>query len=181
VIHILTGPVHSGKTTFLNNIIPLLRGKNLKIDGYLSKALWENEEFIGYDLVDLRDHENYPFIRKEGSEKWERIGSFFFRPKTLDIAKKIIHRCGQADLFIIDEVGPLELNDKGIWPALMDVLTIPEQHLLLVVRDSILEDLIEKMQREDYMVYDIKKNKLPDRMEESLMKGLEKRKELGSE
>ena len=180
MIHILTGPVHSGKTTFLNNIISLLRDKNLKIDGYLSEAAWKNDEFIGYNLVDLENLRHYPFIRKMGEKEWQRIGPFYFLPETLDIAKKIILRCKKADLCVVDEVGPLELEDKGVWPALKDFLMTPEQNALLVARDSILKDLIEKMQKEDYVVYDIKKNKTPSRMVESLMRDLEKRKDMGS-
>jgi len=147
VINILTGPVHSGKTTFLKNSIPILREKNLGIDGYLSEAAWENKEFIGYDLVDLKENRHLPFIRKQGQQEWLRIGHFFFLPETLDIAKIIIRRSKKEGLCVVDEVGPLELKGKGVWPALEDVLMIPEQDLLLVVREAILKDFIGKMQR----------------------------------
>lgn len=175
MIHILTGPVHSGKTTLLKNTIPLLREKKLKIKGYLSKAIWKNEEFIGYNLIDLKDQEDYPFIRKQGSEKWERIGPFYFQPESLNLAKQIIRRCKETDLCVVDEVGPLELKNKGVWPALEDILMNPTPSVLLVARDSILKDLIAKIQRDDLVVYDIKKNKNPSRMVESLMQDLEKR------
>lgn len=176
VINILTGPVHSGKTTFLKNTIPLLRGRNFEIDGYLSEAIWKTKEFFGYDLVDLKDHRYHPFIRKQGQQDWQRIGLFFFLSETLDIAKKIIHRSKKADLCVVDEVGPLELTGKGVWPALKDVLMIPEQGVLLVVRESILKNFMEKIQRDDFVVYDIEQNKKPLSMAKSLMKDLEKRK-----
>lgn len=175
MINILTGPVHSGKTTFLKNTIPLLREQNFEIDGYLSEAIWKNKEFLGYDLVDLKDQRYHPFIRKQGQLDWHRIGSFFFLPGTLDIAKKIIRMSKKADFCIVDEVGPLELTGKGVWPALKDVLTIPEQDVLLVVRESILKNFMEKIQRDDFVVYDIEQNKKPLRLAESLMQDLEKR------
>jgi iron complex transport system ATP-binding protein len=177
VIYILTGSVHSGKTTLLNSIVALLADKNVKIDGYLSEAIWKNEEFIGYDLVDLKDQMHHPFIRKQGGEKWERIGPFYFQPETLDMAKKIIHRSKEADLCVVDEVGPLELKDKGIWPALKDVLETSGQNMLIVARGSILTDLIEKMQKEDILVYDIEQDIKPIRLVESIMQGLKKRRE----
>lgn len=175
MINILTGPVHSGKTTFLKNAIPVLRGRNFEIDGYLSEAIWKDKEFFGYDLVDLKDQRYHPFIRKQGQQDWQRIGPFFFLPGTLDIAKKIIRRSKKADLCVVDEVGPLELTGKGVWPALEDVLMIPKQDVLLVVRESILENFLGKIQRDDFVVYDIKKKKKPLRMAESLMQDLEKR------
>lgn len=175
MINILTGPVHSGKTTFLINTIPLLRGRNFEIDGYLSEAIWKDKEFFGYDLVDLKDHRYHPFIRKQGQQDWQRIGPFFFLPGTLDIAKKIIRRSKKADLCIVDEVGPLELTGKGVWPVLKDVLMIPKQDVLLVVREALLKNFMGKIQRDDFVVYDIEQNKKPLRMAESLMQDLEKR------
>jgi nucleoside-triphosphatase THEP1 len=175
VINILTGPVHSGKTTLLKNTIPVLREKNFRVDGYLSDAIWKNEEFMGYDLIDLKDHRYHPFIRKQGQQDWQRIGPFFFLPGTLDIAKKIIHRSKKADLCVVDEVGPLELTGKGVWPILKDILMFPNPHLLLIVRDSILKKFIGNIQRGDFVVYDIEQNKTPARLAESLSQDIEKR------
>jgi len=177
VINILTGPVHSGKTTLLKSTIPVLREKKFRIAGYLSEATWKNDEFLGYDLVDLEDHRNHPFIRKHGQQDWQRIGSFFFLPETLDLAKNIIHRSEKADLCIVDEVGPLELSGKGVWPALENILKFPHSHLLLVVRDSILDDMLDKIQREDFIVFDIEQKKKPLHLANSLLQGLDKRRE----
>ena len=152
----------------------MLKEKKLRIDGYLSEAVWEKEKFIGYDLADLKENRLFPFIRKEGQEEWEKIGSFFFLPETLDLAKKIIRRSKKEDLCLVDEVGPLELKGQGVWPALEDVLMIPEQDLLLVMRESIMKDFIRKMQRDDFIVYDIEQNKTPLRMVESLVQNLGK-------
>ncbi len=178
MINILTGPVHSGKTTLLKNTIPLLSEQNFGIDGYLSEAIWKDKEFFGYDLLDLEDQRYHPFIRKQGQQDWQRIGPFFFQPGTLDIAKKIIRRSQKADLCVVDEVGPLELKGNGVWPALKDILMTPEQDVLLVVRDSILKNFLEKIQIDDFVVYDIKKKKKPLRLAESLMLDLEKRRHL---
>ncbi len=152
----------------------MLKEKTLRIDGYLSEAVWEKEKFIGYDLVDLKENRLFPFIRKEGQEEWEKIGAFFFLPETLDLAKKIIRRSKKEDLCLVDEVGPLELKGQGVWPALEEVLMIPEQDLLLVMRESIMKDFIRKMQRDDFIVYDIEQNKTPLRMVESLVRNLGK-------
>lgn len=174
MINILTGPVHSGKTTLLKNTFPALREKKFRIDGYLSEAIWKNEEFLGYNLFDLMSYKYHPFILKQGQESWQKIGPFFFHPETLDLAKKIIHRSVKTDLCIVDEVGPLELSGKGVWPALEEVLTILQPHLLLVARDSILEKVLDKTQRDDFVVYDIEQYKTPLRMAESLILDLEK-------
>lgn len=176
MINILTGPVHSGKTSLLKNTIPVLRENKFRIDGYLSEAVWKSEEFLGYKLVDLGNHRDHPFILKQGQQEWQKIGSFFFLPETLALAKKIIRRSEKSDLCIVDEVGPLELSGKGVWPVLEDMLTLLHPHFLLVIRDSIVEKVLDKFQRDDFVVYDIEQNKKPLRMAKSLMKDLEKRK-----
>ncbi|UCE40978.1 MAG: hypothetical protein JSV17_16295 [Candidatus Aminicenantes bacterium] len=177
MINILTGPVHSGKTTLLKTIIPVLRGKNIRIDGYLSEAVWKDEKFLGYDLLDLKDQHQQPFIRKKGQQGWQRIGPFYFLPGMLDVAEKIIHRSKNENLCVVDEVGPLELKGNGVWQALEEILMIPEQGVLLVVRESILKDFLEKIQRDDFKVYDIGQEIQPIRMVESLMQNLEKRRQ----
>jgi nucleoside-triphosphatase THEP1 len=158
----------------------VLREKKIRIEGYLSEASWEKEEFIGYDLIDLKENRLFPFIRKQGREEWEKIGSFFFLPETLGLAKRIIRRSKKQDLCLVDEVGPLELKGKGVWPALEDILMIPERDLLLVTRESILKELVQKMRRDDFVVYDIEQNKTPLLMVESLVRNLEKKRNSGS-
>jgi nucleoside-triphosphatase THEP1 len=153
--------------------MPVLREKNLGIDGYLSESIWKNQELIGYDLVDLKDRRRHPFIRKQGQEEWQRIGPFFFLPGTLEAAKKIIRRSKKADLCIVDEVGPLELKGFGVWPALKGVLIIPELNALLVVRDSILKNFISIIQANDFVVYDIEQTKTRNRLTESLYRDIE--------
>jgi nucleoside-triphosphatase THEP1 len=178
-MHILTGPVHSGKTTYLKTIIPELREKKLQIGGYLSEAIWKNESLVGYDLIDLIENRHLPFIRKQGLQEWQRIGPYYFLPETLDIAKTIICQCKSSDLCIVDEVGPLELKGEGVWPALKDALEIPEQEILIVVRESILKDFIAKIQTDDFVVYDIEENKKSVGLAESIVQNLEKRRESG--
>ena len=175
MINILTGPVHSGKTTLRKKTILVLREKKFQIDGYLSEAIWNNEEFLGYNLFDLMSYKHHPFILKQGQQDWQKIGPFFFQPETLDLAKKIIYRSSKADLSIVDEVGPLELSGKGVWPALEEVLTFSQPHLLLVVRDSIVEKVLDKIQRDDYVVHKFEQKKKPPRMAESLVQNIEKR------
>ena len=175
MIHILSGPVHSGKTTLLKNTLSSLDTQNLAIDGYLSEALWEKNKFLGYDLFDLKIHRFYPFIRKEGKEQWEQIGPFFFLPETMAIAKKIIHRGQKAELCVVDEVGPLELAEKGVWPILKDSLILRTPDFLLVVRDSILNRFMEKIHRDDVVVYDIEGKITPSRMAGYLWQNFEKR------
>ena len=175
MINILTGPVHSGKTTLLKNILSSLEERNFPIDGYLSEAVWAQDDFLGYDLYDLKNHRHYPFIRKEGRKEWQSIGPFYFQPESLDTARGIIRRGEKAELCIVDEVGPLELEAKGVWPALGDVLTRLRTDYLLVVRDSILENFLARIEREDTRVFSIGEKNTHTFLKEKLLSDLRKR------
>lgn len=160
MIFILTGPVHSGKTTLLKKVACELKERSFEIDGFFSEAVWKNEERIGYDLFDLKKERAIPFIRKIGEKEWQRIGSFFFIPQSLAEAKKIILRCKDADTVVLDEVGPIELAGKGLWPALEKVIFNPLTRYLLVVRVNILEDFLKLLGKSEVKIFDIKNKEI---------------------
>ena len=155
MILILTGTVHSGKTTFLKRVVYELKKQKIEIDGFLSETVLENQEVIGYDLCDIKKEEAIPFIRKEGERDWQRIGPFFFIPQGLTRAKEIIFRGKESALLIVDEVGPLELGGKGLWPALKEVIFNPSKRSILVVRAGILEDFLALLGKSDVKVFNI--------------------------
>lgn len=164
MIHILTGPVHSGKTTLLQRVTAHLKSRNISAYGYLSLSIQENEDFIGYDLYDIKLETQTPFIRKEGDDHWQRIGAYFFIPETLDYAQSIILHADKSDMCFIDEVGPLELKGKGVWPALEKALDFPSTDYVLVVRDTILEGWVEILGQSCTRIFDISEKELFTKM-----------------
>ncbi|MBE0460023.1 MAG: DUF2478 domain-containing protein [Candidatus Aminicenantes bacterium] len=142
MLFILTGPLHSGKTTLLKNIVQVLENKNMRIDGFLSQAVNKNDDCIGYDLFDLKNKKSFPYMRKSGKDKWIQSGSYFLIQKGLMQAKKIISRKKDIDIFIVDEVGPLELSGKGLFPELEKLIREPVVPLLIVVQSRILESFL---------------------------------------
>ncbi len=177
MIYILTGPVHSGKTTLLKKITLELKHQRFKVDGFLSESLWDNQKIIGYDLLDLREDKSCPFIRKAGEKDWDRIGSFYFIPETLDLAKHIIKRAKKMDICVVDEVGPLELSGKGLWPALKEALSKSQPQYLLVVRITILKKFLSKIKREDVRVFDMEEKGMPTDMFKCLKAEREKKRQ----
>jgi nucleoside-triphosphatase THEP1 len=152
VVYILTGVIQSGKTTLLKQLVRLLKQKGINVRGHLSEAVHQNNEKIGYDLLDIKDGTFFPFLRMEGDEDWERIGHYFFMPLSLKKAEAILLGDPDAEVFIVDEIGPLELKGKGLWPALMEKLAQSSAKILIVVRKNILHDMIESIQKENQKV-----------------------------
>ncbi len=156
MIFILTGPIHSGKTTLLKEAVSRLKEENLKVHGFLSEVVLKSEKIIGYDLLDLEEENSIPFIRRAGEKEWEKIGSFYFIPQSLAEAAKIILRSGGADILVVDEIGPLEMTGKGLWPSLKQVIFEPRKNYLLVARANILEDFLKLLGKSKVRIFDIR-------------------------
>ena len=164
MIHILTGPVHSGKTTALKDMASQLISQNIDVAGFLSLYTEEKAHFIGYDLFDLVRETRTPFIRKKGHRSWQRIGPYVFIPESLDRAQNIIRRSPKADLCIVDEIGPLELEGKGLWPALKEVISLSAPDYILVVRETILDNWLKTLGDIQVQVFDISEKGLLSKM-----------------
>jgi len=141
VITILTGPVGSGKTSFLERNLPSLRGRHPNLDGYLSLRVLAGGETAGYDLRDLRSAGRISLLRKRGEADGFRVGPYVLLPRGLAAAEAIIRRGDPADLLIVDEVGPLELAGGGVWPALIGEILDRDRPALVVVRETLVDDI----------------------------------------
>ncbi len=173
MIFILTGPIHSGKTILLKKVVKGLREQQQNIDicGFLSEAVIEHQEIVGYDLIDLEEEKSIPFLRKEGKKGWDNIGSYFFVPQSLDKAKNIILQSEEDELLIVDEVGPLELKGKGLWPALKHVVFLPLRRSLLVMRLSVVKDFLRLAKKKELKIFDVRGIGVFSKMIDEITKG----------
>lgn len=136
---VLTGSVHSGKTTFLEGAVAGWKAAGLAVGGFLSVARPRTDLDQGYDLVDLKDGTSRPFLAHKGDPDWPHVGTWHFFPTVLEKAKSILCRDSDADFLIIDEIGPLELGGGGLWPAFVEALASGAR-CLCVVREGILDE-----------------------------------------
>ena len=170
MIFILTGPVNSGKTTFLKRIVEELKSQKFTIDGFLSEAILQNQEKTGYDLLELRSGKSIPLIRKSGRQEWQKVGPFFFIPEGLSWAKEIILRSREAEILVVDEIGPLELSGKGFWPVLEKVIFHRVQKFLFVLRRSALEDFLRSVAKIKVKIFDLEEEEVFSRLIEEIKK-----------
>jgi len=170
MVLVLSGPVHAGKTTFLERSLALWAARNLACDGFLSPAMTDAAGEAGYDLVEIGTGRRRPYLRRRGEPGAERIGPYVLVMETLERARSIIREARPSVPLVVDEVGPLELGGGGLWPALRDALKRPEETCLLVAREEILGGLAAALAPITPVVCDIRDPAVRERLESHLFR-----------
>jgi nucleoside-triphosphatase THEP1 len=138
---LLTGERQVGKTTVCKQVMELARGLGYDPAGVLAPALLDKDGLpIAYHALMVADGEQRLLARADGDLGGPRTGRYSF---DADVLSWMIGRLRGAisqscDLLIVDEIGPLELEQgEGLAPLLSDLSASGLPPLLLVVRPEL--------------------------------------------
>lgn len=153
-INILTGPIQSGKTTRLIAWVKYHR----QCAGILSPII--NKQRFIYSILsdDYRRLESIdnPIMRKDTI----KIGKYSFLQSTFQWARQELQAAIEKNphYLVIDEIGPLELSGKGLEPMVTRILQkykrTEKHHLILVVRENLLNEVISHYNLQDLYTTD---------------------------
>ncbi len=138
-IFILTGKIHSGKTTAVAEW-----SKTKKAGGILQPVI-NGERF----LVDLSSEEKFK-MNAENNEESISIGDYVFSASAFLRARSVLNNSfySDAEWLIADEFGKLEMNDAGLEPAVSELLLKVKntggKKLLIIIRDYLVNDFLKK-------------------------------------
>jgi len=161
-IIIITGDIHQGKTTFTRKLISNLKKNNINIGGFIAPASFTGTKHSGFKLFDIATSEEYELCSDTKKKGWLNYGRYYFNPDSIKKGNEILlHRnIDGKQLIIIDEIGPLEINDQG-WSSSIENLCreslIPQ---LWVVRRGIIDSVIRKWNTGDINIIDISQDTL---------------------
>jgi len=143
MVFILTGEVHSGKTSLLKKVIPLLQARR-RVTGYVCESVGEGDSIKGYDLVEIGGG-RFPFLRRGNPPDRQNVGPFFLEEEGMRQAERILGQASPGSLLIVDEIGPLELEGGGVRAALEKALSRKTGPVLVVIRQPLLDDLMASL------------------------------------
>lgn len=142
LIYILTGPIHSGKTSALRN---WCQGRN-DVDGLLSP---DDDSGTRY-FYEIAKGNSFAFeATASDAEPTITVGPFRFLTAAFERANRYLTEAAKgahSTYLVLDELGKLELKDKGLHEGAR--LLIPQfqesttRHLVLVIRDTLVEAAI---------------------------------------
>ncbi|MCW8849561.1 MAG: nucleoside-triphosphatase [Melioribacteraceae bacterium] len=138
-IKIVTGPIHSGKTTKLFKFI----NENKNIDGILAPIVNDKRRLYHISTKTIKDLE----VNQE-SRKTISVGKYHFLNESFDWANKLLLKGfkSNVDIIIIDEIGKLELRGEGLHESvaqIMNNIRDTNKKLVIVIRDYLLEEVLQ--------------------------------------
>ena len=123
----LTGEPGCGKTTAINSTYQMLSAQGRKVGGVVSGELRERGVRVGFSLEDLSTHETGTLAhvaQKEGPT----VGKYCVNLADIQrIAVTAIKRASlEADVIMVGELGPMELNSMPFILAVEMALATPK-------------------------------------------------------
>ncbi len=157
-VYLVNGNRETGKTTFLDRLQEELKVLGMQVGGFLARGVHINDQRMGYDLELIADKQVAAFCRIGGQADWERIGRYSIDPEGIVLGGDAFSQAEQkaTDVFIIDEVGPLEMQDKG-WSNGIGQLSADNSIIQVwSVRDSLVKKVPRKWPLMNYYPVDPK-------------------------
>lgn len=146
-IYILTGKINSGKTTAITNWIA---GKN-EVFGILTPKILGRRVF-----KNIETGEQFEMETIADEVDILKIGRYSFSGMAFNKASLILQNGLQnpRGWLIVDEVGPLELQQKGFYKVIADIIENKNTNLkkLLVIRDTLVDEVMSFFGIKDYKI-----------------------------
>lgn len=140
-IHIITGNIRAGKTTFLKKYI----SKRKSVEGILQPTVGEIRFF-----EDIKSKEQKKITAIQDSAESFRIGKFIFNLGAFTWAKEKLSEAlsGDSEIIVIDEYGPLEFKGEGLEPIVSQIIfsikNFVSRRIIIVIREPLLKDFLTK-------------------------------------
>jgi nucleoside-triphosphatase len=140
---LFTGRKHSGKTTAAERLARQLCSEGFRVAGLLAPSVYEDNRLVGFGAADLRVDRQIEVANRRTAEG--EGGRWMFTKEGLKLGKAALNpsAAGSADLIIIDEFGPLELEGKGWRKEVDSLLASTNIPVVLVVRQELEEHVQE--------------------------------------
>jgi len=154
-IQVLTGPVQGGKTTFVAEQLVGLKTKGIRVHGFLCPGTLDRGRRSGFTLQNIHTGQQLAMGSETKQTGWLKYKRFYFNPAAFILGRAWIEHAlsAQADLLVIDEVGPMELEGMG-WSEILHILEHKTGMIQLwIVRQDILPEVSGRWHIPEQAVY----------------------------
>jgi nucleoside-triphosphatase len=163
---LITGPPRTGKTTVLLKAAKNLQAKAYKVGGMISQELKEKDIRVGFEIRDYTSGRS-GWLAHTRQPTGPRIGKYRVNVDSLNSigVAAILRAMEDADIVMIDEIGPMELCSKAFIEAVNEVVNSTKP-VLATIHYRAQNQLIQQTKsREDAEMVEVtleNRSKLPD-------------------
>jgi len=145
-IFLVTGKVQGGKTSYLTDLAEQLKNREIKVGGFLAPGSFESGERSGFRLKNLLTGLELPLASVRETAGWVKYRRFWFNPDAFHQGREWISESlsEDPDVLMIDEVGPMELEDSGWFESLKSLQNSSVPIQVWSVRESLITQLKER-------------------------------------
>lgn len=143
---LIVGRPSSGKSTYLQRMVERGRSQGKNVGGVISHGIWQEGAKSGFILEAVASGEQRLFAASE--PRWQplmTLGRFFFSPGAIAWGNQTLMESTAAELVVIDEFGPLELDGAGLWPGIAFLVRHAQAPLLIAVRPSLVTAALQRL------------------------------------
>ncbi len=143
---LVTGPSGAGKTRWCQALAGHANAIGIRAHGLLSPAVFEGDEKVGIDLLDLGSGAQRRLaVRREEPDNTQITPDWRFDAETINWGNSILEQLGSCQFLILDELGPLEFKrDAGLANGIGLITARRYRLACVVVRPSLLEAAQER-------------------------------------
>jgi nucleoside-triphosphatase len=136
---LITGPSGSGKTSLCARVVALAKDTGLSVGGILCPAVFEGGKKVGINQLNISTGEQRQLGVRSDSADNNTVGCWHMDENVFAWGNDIMAGLKDQDIIIIDELGPLELEDGyGYQQALYLLDEERYRTVLVVVRPTLL-------------------------------------------
>ena len=145
----LTGRPGIGKTTVLLNAAEGLKTKGYYVGGMVSKEVRQEGARVGFEIIDFETRKRGWLAHVE-QRVGPQVGKYKVNLGDLDSvgANAVIEASENADVVVIDEIGPMELFSQVFRKAVSEALN-SSKLVLAVIHHSARDIIIEAIKKRD--------------------------------
>ena len=146
---LVTGRPGIGKTTVLLNAAEELKAKGYRVEGMISKEVRREGRRVGFEVVNFGTGLRGWLAHVEQSVG-PQVGKYKVNLDDLDSigANAVLDAIRNADVVIIDEIGPMELFSQAFRKAVNEALN-SSKLVLAVIHHSARDPIIESIKKRD--------------------------------
>ncbi len=149
---IITGDRQIGKTTLCQKLVRCLRQQDIQVSGVITQRVGPHD----LEVVELASGQSYPLTLPFDQKAGIALGHFRMCPEAMQRSNIALEESFPTQVFIVDELGPLELKRRQGWYNVVTLLKEKVYHIaVLVVRPELLGEAVQQLPGEVYKVVNV--------------------------